>query len=305
MSAPHRLMVEAGNEPQAGPASSIGAATSTGRCIGEIIGEVRGLSARQIEQVLVHQRAQGLRFGEAAVALGLADRGDVVDALARQFGYPVVAPQGAHSIGDEVVVATDPFSAKSEAFRDLRSQLLAGVFADRHSRALAVLSPDTEEGKTFVAANTAAAFSQLGRRTLLIDADMRTPRQHQIFGIQNPPGLSTVLAGRSDYSVIKPIGGLPNLYLLAAGPVPPNPVELLERQTFGVLIDEMLERFDHVVIDTPAGSYGADARIIAAKAGAALVVGRTGRSRVAALQAMLEALDNASAHLAGVVMNSY
>ena len=93
------------------------------------------------------------------------------------------------SLHADLVAATDPFGEEAEAFRELRSQLLMGVLADGTARrALAVLSPDVGDGKTFFAANMAISFSQLGGRTLLVDADMRTPRQHLLFGVDSRPG---------------------------------------------------------------------------------------------------------------------
>ncbi len=271
------------------------------RSIGAILRGARQLSQQQIEQVLHYQQQRGLPFGEAAVALRLATRDDVLWALSQQFQYPY-AP--ALSGNPELAVACNPFGDQAEAFRELRSQLMMGVLAPEHPRrAVAVVSPERGDGKTFVAANLAVAFSQLGGHTLLIDADMRTPRQHQVFGIEQGSGLSNILSGRSEDNVIRPVRDLPNLFVLPVGIVPPNPLELVQRAAFPMLVHELLTRFDYVVVDTPAASHGPDARVVAAKCGAAVAIGRQGRSRLHAMHKLVAALHNGPAALAGVVMN--
>ena len=244
--------------------------------IGHFIRRVRALTELQIGQILAYQRSNGLRFGEAAIALKLATSDDVLWALSQQFDYP-------YALGDdapfdaELVAATDPFGEEAEAFRELRSQLMMGVLAEGQARrALAVLSPDVGDGKSYFAANLAISFSQLGGRALLVDADMRTPRQHLLFGVDNEAGLSSILAGRAEASVIHQVPNMPTLFVLPVGTLPPNPLELLQRPTTGLLVQELLTKFDHVVVDTPAAVHGADARVLAARSGAAVVIGMAG-----------------------------
>ena len=166
------------------------------KSIGEIIKDSHSLTAEQVEQVLAHQRQTGLRFGEAAVALGLIKREGVIWALSRQFNYDFEADASSFP---ELVVAGKPFSHQAEAFRELRSQLLETVFKPgQRARALAVVSPEVGDGKTYFAANLAVAFSQLGGRTILIDADMRSPRAQEVFRSQMQQGLSAVLAGKCE-----------------------------------------------------------------------------------------------------------
>ena len=276
------------------------------RSIGELIREACDLTAEQVDQILAYQRSRGVRFGEAAVALKLATSDDVLHALSQQFHY-AYSPELLH--GDknsELVVAANPFSDEAEAFRELRSHLMMGVLAgDQPRRALAVLSPDVGDGKTYIAANMAVAFSQLGGRTLLVDADMRTPRQHKLFDLEPSWGLSNVLSGRAERNAVHQVKNLPSLYVMPVGVVPPNPLELVQRPAFGLLIHELLSKFDHVLVDTPAAVHGADARVIAAKAGAALVVGRKGRSRMTSMQDLLKKLGKGPAAVAGVVVNEY
>ncbi len=273
------------------------------RSIGDIIREAKRLSDAQIDKILAYQRKHGLRFGEAAVALKLVTNDDVLWALSQQFHYPY-SPNGKSDCNPELVVAANPFCEQAEAFRELRSQLMMGVLSlSEARRALAVVSPDVGDGKTFVAANMAVAFSQLGGRALLVDADMRTPRQHKLFGIDNSNGLSSILSGRSRQNVIHQVPDLPTLFVLPVGAVPPNPLELVQRPAFGLLMHELLSKFDYVVVDTPASVHGADARVVAAKCGAALVIGRRGKSRMKSMQTLITGLSKGPAQLAGVIVN--
>jgi chain length determinant protein tyrosine kinase EpsG len=276
------------------------------RSIGSIISETRHLSADHIEQILTYQRAKGVRFGEAAVALGLAKIDDVIYALSQQFHYPY-ATEEQRKLSPELVSLNQPFSQQAEAIRAIRSQLMMRVFIEGESvrRALAVVSPDPGDGKTFFAANLAVALAQLGGRTLLVDADLRGPRQHEVFKLDNHSGLSGVLSGRAESNVIRQIAGVPSLFVMPVGIMPPNPLELVERPAFGLLMRELTAKFDHVVVDTPAFSLGSDASVIAARCGAALVVARKNASRVGALQELVGMFAESPAKVVGVVLNEF
>lgn len=274
------------------------------RSIGDFLRRARSLSDEQVEQILQHQRKRGIRFGEAAVALKLATPDEVLWALSQQFHYPY-ALDHAREFNEELVVAIEPFGQQAEVFREIRSQLMMGVLAPEQRRsALAVVSCDPGDGKSFFAANMAIAFSQLGGRTLVIDADMRTPRQHELFRVPNEAGLSNVLSNRSDSNLMYRVPELPSLYVMPVGTVPPNPLELLQRPSFGLLMQELMGKFDHIVVDTPAASSGADARVIASRCGAALLLGRRGRTRMRAIEPLLHALQGVT-RVAGVTMNDY
>lgn len=273
--------------------------------LGDILRKTKGLTADQVKDALEYQERHSVRFGEAVVALGLATSQDVVWALAQQFHYPYTPTKDA-ALHEELVVANNPFSDQVEAFRDLRSQLISGVMAQGDVRsALAIISSDVGDGKSFIAANLAVAFSQLPGRTLLVDADLRTPRLHEIFGVDTGSGLTGILSGRSGANVIKPVKHLTNLYMLPAGVMAPNPAELLHRAAFSLLLRELLEKFDYVLVDTPAASQGADARMIAAHCGACLIVGRKGQSRVPAMQGLVKQLTKSTVKIGGVLMNDH
>jgi protein-tyrosine kinase len=275
------------------------------RLIGEVLQDTANLTAEQIERILAYMDERSIRFGEAAVALGFVTSDDVMYALAQQFHYPY-SPQARRHQNPELVALNQPFSSQSEAFRAIRSQLMMRVFGDgERRRALAVVSPDSGDGKTFFAANVAVTLAQLGGRTLVVDADLRKPRLHEVFGIESVAGLSSILAGRAEAQVIQQVMGVPSLFVLPVGIVPPNPLELVERPAFGILMRELMAKFDHVVVDTAAAVYGSDAQVVANRCGAALVVARRNESRVDSLQGLVRSLSEGSPQLAGVIINEF
>lgn len=276
------------------------------RSIGDIISEARSLSILEIEKILAYQRDKGVRFGEAAVALGLASEEDVLSALAQQFHYPLANAERRVS-SPELVVLNQPFSVQAEAIRAIRSQvtmrLNPGMSAAR--TALAVISPQQGDGKTYFAANLAVSLAQLGGLTLLVDADLRSPRQHDVFRVSNASGLSNVLSGRAEAQVIQSVEGVPALFVLPGGSLPPNPLELIERPAFGLLMRELSSKFDHVIVDTSAASLGADACVTASRCGAALVVARKNSCKYHALQDLVASLSGSSVKMLGAVMNEF
>ena len=275
------------------------------RPIGDLIRDARNLSAAEVEKVLSYQREHGVRFGEAAVTLGLASPDDVLNALAQQFHYPLANAER-RVASPELVTLLQPFSVQAEAIRAVRSQVTMRLSRpDAVRQAMAVISPDSGDGKTYFAANLAVALAQLGGRTLIIDADLRGPRQHEVFKVSNVAGLSSLLSGRSESQVIQSVDGVPGLFVLPCGPIPPNPLELIERPAFGLLVRELTSKFDHVVIDTAAASLGSDACVVAAKCGAALVLTRKHENKVAALQDLVASMAGSSVQLIGAVFNEF
>jgi protein-tyrosine kinase len=279
---------------------------SAERSIGEIISEANSLSPDQIEQILSYQRENGVRFGEAAVALGLANTDDVLWALAQQFHYPYTS-EGRGTLNPELVVATRPFTDEAEAFRAVRSHLIMKLYSQEGPRpALAVLSPNSGDGKSYFAANLASAFAQLPGRTLLIDADMRNPRQHEIFNLdEQSGGLAAILSGRAATKAIRSVKELPNLFVLPAGTTPPNPLELLERPALGLMLKELKTKFDRIIVDTPAASHGTDGAVTAAKCGAALIVARQNRTRIPAIQQLVRTVSLGPTKLIGSIFNEF
>jgi len=273
------------------------------RSIGSILIDAGRLNADQTERILRLQREKGLRFGEAAVVLGLANNNDIHYALARQFDYPYLQ-RGESKVSPQVVAAYDPFSPQVESLRALRSQLMLRWFDPVEGRrALSVVSPGAGEGRSWLAANLAVLFSQLGERTLLIDADLRKPSLHTLFGLQERSGLSTLLAGRPAPEAVQRVPDLLSLSVLQAGVVPPNPQELLARPILGQLLQQYSSSFDVVIVDTPAGSRYADAAMVAVRTHGALMVARRDQSRMGDMKRYAERLTQSGAVVVGSVMN--
>jgi chain length determinant protein tyrosine kinase EpsG len=279
---------------------------SAGRSIGAILVDAGKLKPEDAERVLRVAQEMGIRFGDAAKELGLITQQDIDLALSRQFDYPYLMP-GESSVSEEVVAAFEPFSRRVEALRVLRSQLLLRWFDSNPARkALAVVSASRGEGRSFIAANLAVVFSQLGRqRTLLIDADLRNPRQHQLFGLDNRSGLSSVLSERAGGEVVRRIPGLLDLSGLPAGILPPNPQELLTRPQFAKMLHQLAAYFDVIVLDTPAASDSADAQTITVRAGAALIVVKKNASRTWRVRGIAGSMDQAKATIVGAVLNDF
>ena len=273
------------------------------RSIGNILLDAGRLSPEDAERVLRLQKEEGLRFGAAAVRLGLLTEEDISRALSHQFDYPYLSREDT-SLHEELAAAYEPFSASVENLRALRSQLMLRWFdGDASRKALAIASVDGQEGRSYLAANLAIVFSQLGERTLLIDADLRNPRQHLLFKLQDGPGLSTVLAERSGLDAISTVPALVGLSVLQSGPIPPNPQELLGRQTFTDLLAVAALDYDVIIIDTPPAARYADAQTVAVRAGAALLVARKNKSSLPGLHRLNHNLQQFGAKVVGSVLN--
>ncbi|MCG3186146.1 MAG: hypothetical protein IOMNBAOH_00700 [Rhodocyclaceae bacterium] len=289
--------------PSVNALSTLSKDDSTGRAIGAILIDAGRLKPDDAERILRAQSERGMLFGDAAKSLGLLTDQDVEFALSRQFDYPYLR-QGESRLSEELVAAYTPFSAPVEALRSLRSQLLLRWF-DPGRRMLAIVSPERGEGRSWLAANLAIVFSQLGEKTLLIDADLRNPRQHQLFGVDNTIGLSAALSGRGGPESAQRIPALRDLSVLPAGAKPPNPVELLSRPSFSSLLDSLSRDFDVIIIDSAAANEHADAQTIAARAGGAVLLAEQNRSRASSLRALADTLTQSGSVLVGTVINQH
>jgi protein-tyrosine kinase len=249
-----------------------------GRAIGAILVEQGRLNAADVEEIQRFANLNGVRFGEAAVQLQRITQNDIESAIAQQYNYPVLARGGEGGVADDVVAAHQPQSEIVEPLRALRSQLILRWLNITDRKVLAVTSPERGEGRSWLAANLATMFAQLGERTLLIDADMRHPRQHRLFNIDNSVGLSALLTGRAGREIARRIHPQLRLFVLPAGVMPPNPQELLARQVFDVL---------------------------AANAGSAIMVARRNRTSQNKLLSARDILVDSGVNIVGSVINEY
>jgi capsular exopolysaccharide synthesis family protein len=190
----------------------------------------------------------------------------------------------------------------TEAIRGIRTNLLFSS-AEAGPKSAVVTSTAPGEGKTMVSTNVAVALAQAGNRVLYIDADMRRPKGHELFGLPLEPGLSNLLVGESKASEAVHRTATANLWVMAAGKHPPNPAELLGSRRFKELARSLREHFDWIVIDTPPVMAVTDAAVVAHSADAVIfVVGAEMTARGAAKTA-LEQLDTAKARYFGAVLN--
>jgi chain length determinant protein tyrosine kinase EpsG len=273
--------------------------------LGIILAADGKLSSEHIDRVLELQRAEGLRFGEAALRLNLITADELRCAIAKQYAFPCPMPGNVHA-GTEIIAAHNPLHSGAEALRMLRTKLLIRWSgAGTRQRALAVVSPASGEGRSFLAANLAVIFSQLGKRTLLIDADMRAPRQHRIFNTPNRVGLSALLAGRVKFDALLPVAEFGTLWLLPAGACPPNPQELLLRPSFPDLLGELRSEFDFIFFDTPPAKLYADAQSLAIHVGGAVLVARKDHTRIGDTAGVIRSLTDAGARVFGTVLNAF
>jgi polysaccharide biosynthesis transport protein len=191
---------------------------------------------------------------------------------------------------------------EGESFRMLQTNLQF-LNADDSLKVVVVSSSQSGEGKSTIAANLALAVAELGKRVLLVDADMRKPAQHSIWRQGNYEGLSNVLSGQSDYKSAT-IEIQPNLFLLTAGVVPPNPVVLLDSVQMSTLIAEWSNTYDLVIIDAPPLTVAADAAILGTQAGGLVFVLRPGVADKESVEYAQEILTQSKLKVLGMVLNA-
>ena len=270
--------------------------------LGELLLESGKLVEMDIVRVLALQTQQSIRFGEAARDLGLVSDDDIQRALSRQFDFPYV-DAGQSKLSPALVAAHRPFTPQAEALRTLRSQIMLRWLNDKN-KTIAVTAARSGGSRASVAANLAIVFAQLGERTLLIDGNLRSPAQRDLFASSVSEGLSSVLAGRSVFKhAIVPIEPFQRLSVLFSGAVTPNPQELLGRVSFDYLMETAPAGFDVVLIDTPPILESADAHMIAARAGGYIVVTERDATRLADVDRALQLLEPSKAAFLGAVVN--
>ncbi|MBU1222282.1 MAG: chain length determinant protein tyrosine kinase EpsG [Gammaproteobacteria bacterium] len=268
--------------------------------IGKLLQDAGKLKPQDMERVLKLQQAENLRFGEAALKLGLVSEADIQQALSHQFEYPYI-PAAEASLSPELTAATAPYSKEAEALRSVRSELLLRWFKDGR-KTLAIGSVRADEGASYLAANLAVLFAQMGRKVLLIDANMRQPRQQDIFNLGNGMGLSDILAERASSLQVHTIKPFHTLSVLPAGSPPPNPAELLARPAFGALLSGLETSYDIILIDTAPSQLTSDFQLVAARIGGMLIATRRNVSRVNPLAELKEKITLSGALVVGAVV---
>ncbi|MFD0930252.1 chain length determinant protein tyrosine kinase EpsG [Methylophilus glucosoxydans] len=272
--------------------------------IGRMLLEMGKITPEDTDKILRKQKEEGIKFGDAAKLLGLITDDDVQYILSQQFEYAYL-PAANLTYSTELVAAYQPFSTEVESFRALRSQLLFR-WINEGFKAFTVVSPNAGEGVSYLAANLAVVFSQLGKKTLLIDGNMRKPRQHKIFNLKQSYGLSDILADRTPGTeALKVIADFPNLTVLGAGTVPPNPQELIGRSNFAQLIKYASSMFDVIIVDTPAFRESSDAQMLSSITRGAVLVSRLNQTKIDEMKTLKSQISGAGATVIGAVVNSF
>ncbi|QYO66513.1 GumC family protein [Leptolyngbya sp. 7M] len=214
--------------------------------------------------------------------------------------------EAADDLSSELLINADPRSSLAEAYRQLRTSILLST-AGHAPKSLLVTSSLPSEGKTTTATNTAISLAQTGAKVLIIDGDMRRPRLHSVFGIENGDGLSTVLSSemtdKEILSLIKQDEGS-KLNLLTSGPIPPNPAELIGSEQMVKLMSMLQEHFTHVVIDSPPITSFTDGVLIASMVDGVVLVVHSGKSSRQVVRRARQLLVDVGARIVGVVLNN-
>jgi capsular exopolysaccharide synthesis family protein len=202
----------------------------------------------------------------------------------------------------ELVTHFAPKSTYSENYRSIRTTLLLSM-PDSKLKAIVVTSALPREGKTATTSNLGVALAQAGKNVVIVDADLRKPRQHRIFKLKGRNGLVNYLAAGVALKDVIQATDIPKLYVVAAGPVPPNPVELLGSEKMAVMLDELKKVFDFVLIDTPPALAVSDAVVMGPHLDGAILVVRGGQTSRDALRSAREMLDRHKIRTVGVIIN--
>lgn len=205
--------------------------------------------------------------------------------------------------GSGLFVLDEPSSASSEAMRLLRANLEFASAPDRIT-SLAITSPGPEEGKSTLTANLGVVMANAGLKTVIIDADLRRPSQHRIFGVDNSRGISTLLATQNpDWRHGAMALSIQNLVLIPSGPLPPNPSDLLSLDRFNQILNDLSAWADVILIDCTPMLSASDALVVATKTKGALLVCKAGHTRNDAVKRATAALSHAHVRLTGLVLN--
>ncbi len=207
------------------------------------------------------------------------------------------------SRGLPLIVAMDPLDPAAEAYRNLRMNLTFMGTEEEPVKSILFSSPGPSEGKSTTAINFAVMLAQQGQRVLVVDSDLRRPSLHRALDVLREPGLTNLLIGDADVrETIRP-NVLPNLDFLPSGPFPPNPSELLNSKAMGRLIEELEQRYDQIVIDSPPVLAVTDAAVLAVHTDGAVLVLRSGETEQRTAERAVEQLRRVGVKVFGAVLN--
>ncbi|EOO33019.1 tyrosine protein kinase [Bacillus cereus] len=202
----------------------------------------------------------------------------------------------------QLITHKEPKSRIAEQYRNIRTNI-EFTSVDNHIRSIIVTSVDPGDGKTTTIANLAVVFGQQGKKVLLIGADLRKPTLQNLFAAYSPNGLTNLLSGQTSFVQCIQKTDIENVYIMSAGPIPPNPAELLGYRKMDEVLLEAYKMFDIVLIDTPPVMAVTDAQILANKCDGVVLVARSEKTEKDKLIKVKQILDKASGKLLGVILN--
>lgn len=285
-----------GSAPQTPPATPINP-----NKMGPMLVAMGKLRPKDLTQIVATQKQLGLRFGEAAVSLGLVSESDINAILAQQFDY-TQTPAASSKLDRRLSALFQPDCLQAEALRNLRSELLLRYFNAEPSSSLALISAEDAEGSALTTSNLAISFSQLGLSTLLVDTNLRTPQLNNIFNIsESTPGLSDWIADRTAVAPVN-VDAARSLWVLPAGTRAPNPQELLSGKNFHERLTTLMQRFDITLFSTAPMDSNRDGQIVAAQAGVALLLVRQHQTRTQELAAICQRLRDLGVRMLGAAL---
>jgi protein-tyrosine kinase len=282
------------------------------------------LSPEMVHAIYELMQSTSLNFIDAAQRLGFVTQEQVVNAITAQRDHKtdeaglietairriaanrqVVPAQGERvKPGPQLILAHDADNPRSEKIRALRTELLLLSEASSGANTIALISACAGEGRSQLAAELAISFSQLGRRTLLVDADLRQPKQQLLFGSSNESGLAEAIS-RNQKPWFHPVDGLPQLSLLTSGTIPRNPLELLSDGRFARLLEDWRKAYEFVILDTPPIKRYADGLAIATLAGRVLVLSRGQHTSFNETRELMRRLATTQSQILGAVINYF
>lgn len=280
--------------------------SDSAKSLGQLLVKLRKIDPEDVEKVLRKQAELKCSFGKAAVALKLVKHDDIIEALSRQYQYPThySSPQFQRA-SRELIVGREPFGQDAEEIRRIRTAILQACMTDGR-RSIAIIGVNRRAGATYFAANLALAMAQMTLPTVLVETNMRFPRLGAVWGIQQRGrGLAEWLRHQEiePSVVIREI--VPNLSLLLSGAEPPNPQELLGSPRFDVLRQRLEEEYAFVLYDTASATEYADALVVGANVGAAIVIARRHRTRFHRTSRTVESLRNVGCDVLGTILNRH
>lgn len=204
----------------------------------------------------------------------------------------------------QLITLTDPRSRVAEAYRSLYINLSFSSQEQPLHKLLAT-SAGAGEGKSATLANLAVVAAQMGQRVVLVDCDLRQPQQHELFGLRNDNGLTSLVAGRDTAaSALQAVADVPGLHVLPSGPLPASPSQVLAARRLDEILAELAAQAELVLIDAPPAAAVADASVLATKVDGVILVLNAGQTKRDNARRAKEALEKVNAHIVGVVLNN-